>query len=49
MASSSGAAALSETLTEHFGSTPGCDDHFIEKCASARLTVHARSIMTRLS
>ncbi|KAI0300193.1 hypothetical protein BC826DRAFT_665150 [Russula brevipes] len=32
MASSSANTVLFEELMKHFGSTPGCDDHFIERC-----------------
>jgi hypothetical protein len=37
MASSSTTTVLSEELWKQFGSTPGCDDFFIEQCASVRL------------
>lgn len=46
MASSSTTTVLSKELWEQFGSTPGCDESFIQQCASVHLFV-SRYIMTR--
>src|SRR5260370_21782581 len=47
MASSSTTTSLSKELWEQFGSTPGCNESFIQQCASMHL-FNNRYIITHL-